>query len=132
MKEKIIKKVELENGQTIVLSDVSRKVAKDSYFVAMNARMEIQVKKNLFSAQEQKELFIDDVVEKLGNSVVYEHTAERKFILTKDKDKLFETLIKDFFANLGQYISKPDFPKKFILKQYKDIVDNKLNKLKVV
>ena len=88
--------------------------------------------KNLVSGNELKELFFEDIVDKVGPVAVYEFAVERNFIMAKDKDKLFEELEQNFFETLGKYISKPNFPKKLILKQYKDRVDNKTNKIKVV
>jgi len=132
MKETIVKEVELDNNQTLIISDASRKIADDAYLVRMNARVNIPVEKNLFSGNELKELFFEDIVDKVGQVAVYEFAVERNFIMAKDKDKLFKKLEQDFFETLGKYISKPNFPKKLILKQYKDRVDNKTNKIKVV
>ena len=132
MKEKVVKEVELENNQTLVILDASRKISQDAYLVMLKARMDIAVEKNLFSENELKELFFEDILDKVGNVAVYEFVAERNFIMAKDKDELFEKLSHDFFETLGKYISKSNFPKKLILKQYKDIVNNKTNKIKVV
>lgn len=132
MKETVVKEVELDNNQTLIISDASRKIADDAYLVRMNARINIPVEKNLFSGSELKELFFEDIVDKVGQVAVYEFAVERNFIMAKDKDKLFKKLEQDFFETLGKYISKPNFPKKLILKQYKDRVDNKTNRIKVV
>ena len=132
MKEKVVKEVKLENNQALIISDASRKISQDAYVVMMKARMDIAVEKNLFSDNDLKELFFEDILDKVGNIAVYEFVAERNFVMAKDKDKLFEKLRHDFFETLGKYISKSNFPKKFILKQYKDIVNNKTNKIKVV
>ena len=132
MREKVVKEVELDNNQTLIISDASRKIADDAYLVRMNARINIPVEKNPFSGNELKELFFEDIVDKVGPVAVYEFAVERNFIMAKDKDKLFEELEQNFFETLGKYISKPNFPKKLILKQYKDRVDNKTNKIKVV
>ncbi|MCK5310780.1 MAG: hypothetical protein KAJ62_01645 [Desulfobacteraceae bacterium] len=131
MEEKVVKEVELENNQTLVISDASRKISQDAYLVMVKARIDIAVEKNLFSDDERKDFF-EDIVDKVGKVAVYEFVAERNFVMAKDKDKLFEKLSNDFFETLGKYISKPNFPKKFILKQYKDIVNNKTNTIKVV
>lgn len=130
MKEKLVKKVELDNNQTLVISDVSRMISKDAYVVIMKAKMEILVEKDLFSDKEQKELFFEDILDKVGKVAVYEYLTERNFIMAEDKDELFEKLVNDFFETLVKYISMPDFPKKLILKQYKDKVDNKTDKIK--
>ncbi len=132
MKEKTVKEIELKNGQTLVISDASRMISEDAYVVIMKAKMEISVEKTLFSDGEQKEFFFEDIIDKVGKIAVWEHVAERNFIMVKDKDKLFAKLLNDFSETLIQYISKQEFPKKLILKKYKDNVDNKVNKIKVV
>ena len=72
------------------------------------------------------------MIDKLGSVVKYEYLAERNFIMAKEKEKLFEKLVHDFFDSLGKYISKPAFPKKLILKQYKDKINTKTNTIKVI
>jgi len=125
MEEKLVKKVELDNNQTLIISDASRIIAKDAYVVIMKAKMEIAVEKALFSEMELKKFSFEDIRDTVGKVAVYEYLSERNFIMAKDKDELFEKLMHDFFEIIVKYISKPDFPKKLILKQYKDKVDKK-------
>ena len=132
MEEKVVKQVKLENNQTLIISDASRMISQDAYMVKMKARIDIQVEKDLFSDKEQKEFFFEDVAEHVGSVAVYEFVSERNFIMAKEKEELFEKLQHDFFETLGKYISKPDYPKKFILKQYKDIVNKKTNTIKAL
>jgi hypothetical protein len=131
MKLKKIKEMVLENNQTIVISDGSRMISKDAYLVTMKATMDIAVEKDLFSDKEQKEIFFEDILDKVGPVAVYEFIAERNFVMADNKEELFEKLQNDFFENLGKYISKPDFPKKLVLKQYKDSINNKTKTIKV-
>jgi hypothetical protein len=132
MKEQKVKEVKLDNNQTLIISDASRKISEDAYLVMMKASIDIAVKRDLFSEQELKELFFEDILDKVSDVAVYEFVAERNFIMAKDKDQLFDKLVDDFFGTLGKYISKPGFPAKLILKQYKDIVNKKTDKIKVV
>lgn len=131
MKETIVKRVELKNNQTLIISDASRMISKDAYVVIMKAKMEIEVAKDLFTAKEQKEIFFEDILDKVGKVAVYEYLSERNFIMADDKDELFEKLVHDFFDTLVKYISMPDFPKRLILKQYKDKADSKPHTIKV-
>ena len=50
--------------------------------------------------------------------------------MAEDKDEVFEKFVHDFFEIIVKYISMPDFPKKVILKHYKDKVDNKIHRIK--
>lgn len=123
----IYKKIELENNQTLVLLDLSRKITPDAYVVIMKANIEIEIEKELFFDDLLSDFKFQDILAKLGDKVVYEYKIERNFIMAKDKERVFEALVKTFLDNLGQYVAKPKFPGKFILKKYKDRI-KKLDK----
>ncbi|MDA3790584.1 MAG: hypothetical protein PF503_19080 [Desulfobacula sp.] len=114
------KKIELENNHTLVLLDLSRKITQDAYVVIMKANIEIKIEKELFFDDHLPDFKFQDILAKLGDKVVYEYKIERNFIMAKDKELVFEALVKTFLDNLGQYVAKPKFPGKFILKKYKD------------
>lgn len=116
----IYKKIELENNQTLVISDLSRKISPDAHVVTMKASMEIKIQRQLFSKDLVSDFKFQDILAKLGEKVMYEYKIERNFIMNDQKEKVFETLVNTFMDNLGQYVAKPVFPGKFILKEYKD------------
>ncbi len=120
MENTIIKKIELENNQTLVISDMSRKISEDAYVVIMKATMEIKVEKQLFLNDTISDFKFEDIIAVLGDAATYEYRIERNFIMAKEKDEVFEALVKTFLENLGQYVSKSNFPGKFVLKEYKD------------
>ena len=47
--------------------------------------------------------------------------------MAPEKEEVFESLVDTYLNNLGQYVAKPSFPGKFILKAYKD--KNNSNKM---
>ncbi len=120
MEIKIYKQIELENKQTLILLDMSRKISDDAFVVIMKAQIEIEIKKELFSQQDMTDIKFNDILNILGDKVTYEYAIERNFIFAKDKDIVFKSLVDTFMENLGQYIVKPHFPEKFVLKKYKD------------
>ena len=120
MEENIFKKIELENNQTLVILDSSRKITEDAYVVIMKANIEIKIEKELFSEDLLSDFKFEDILATLGDKVIYEYKIERNFIMDKEKDRVFEGLVKTYLDNLGQYVAKPKFPGKFILKEYKD------------
>lgn len=120
MESKIVNKIELENKQTLVISDLSRKISEDAYVVIMQATLEIKIEKELFSNDPLSDFKYQDILAVLGDKVMYDYKIERNFIMDHEKDDVFETLVKTFLDNLGQYVAKPAFPGKFILKEYKD------------
>ncbi len=120
VKEKIVREIELENNQTLVISDLSRKIAEDAYVVIMTANMDIKIKKELFFDDPLSEFKFEDILATLGGNAMYEYRVERNFIMDHEKDDVFETLVTTFLDNLGQYVANTKFPGKFILKAYKD------------
>lgn len=113
------KKIELENNQTLFISDLSRKIAADAYVVIMQAKIDIKIEKELF-VETVSEFKFQDILATLGDTVVYEYKIERNFIMATDRQIVFETLVQTFLDNLGQYVANPKFPGKFVLKEYRD------------
>ena len=120
MENSSVKKIELENKQTLVISDMSRKISEDAYVVIMKAGIEIQIKRELFVDDPQSDFKFQDILATLGDKVLYEYTIERNFIMANEKEKVFEMLVNFYMDNLGQYVAKSTFPGKFVLKKYKD------------
>ncbi len=116
----VYKKIKLENSQTLVILDSSRKIGADAYVVIMEANIEIKIEKDLFLDDSLSDFKIEDILLTLGDTIVYKYKVERNFIMEKEKDEVFKTLVNNFLKNLGQYVAKPKFPGKFILKTYND------------
>lgn len=116
----IHQQIELENGQNLVILNLSREISIDAHVVIMKATIDIKIEPALFSHDPLSDSRFQDVLATLGDKVVYEYRMERNFIMNKDKEMVFEHLVKTFLANLGQYVAKPEFPGKFVLKKYKD------------
>lgn len=117
---RIIKTIVLENAQTLEIWDLSRKISQDAYLVRMKAQMEIPIKKCLFEEIPLSDLKFQDILNTLGERVIYVYHAERNFILTPEKEEVMDGLVSAYLENLGPYISKPGFPGKFILKEYQN------------
>ena len=125
MNSSIFKTIELENGLALEIRDESRKIGEDAYVVIMGARMEIRVKKDLFVEQEVSDNKFADILEILGNDILYEYKSERNMIMAKEKEKVFESQVDTFLKNMVPYISKPIFLEKKILKEYRERVEKK-------
>jgi len=125
MNDKIFKTVELDNDQLLEIYDESRKIAEDAYVVIMAARMKIKIKKELFAAHKISDLKLADILDILGYQISYEYKSERNMIIANEKDQVFKFLVETFLTNLGAYISKPIFPEKLILKEYRERVEKK-------
>jgi hypothetical protein len=125
MSDKIFKKIELENDQTLEIHDESRKIAEDAYVVIMWARMKIRVQKDLFVGQKISDSKFGDILEIIGDDILYEYKSERNMIMAPEKEVVFEGLVETFLKNMGPYVSKPIFLEKLILKEYRERVEKK-------
>lgn len=125
MNNNIFKTLELENNHTLEIRDESRKIGEDAYVVIMGARMEIRVQKTLFAAQEVSDTQFADIRQTLGDNLLYEYKSERNMIMAKDKDQVFDALVDTFLKNMVPYISKPIFPEKKVLKEYRERIEKK-------
>lgn len=120
VKEKIVREIELENNQTLVISDLSRKIGEDAYVVIMTANIDIKIEKELFFDDPLSDFKFGDILATLGDNAIYEYRVERNFIMAPEKDDVFNALVNAFLDNLGKYVANPKFPGKFVLKAYKD------------
>ncbi len=125
MERESYKRIELENEHCLEIFDDSRKIGEDAYVVIMTAKMEIPVKKELFSTEGVSDDMFEDIVNTLGSPVVYQYKLERNMIMANDKDEVLENLVTTFLDNTGQYVAKPSFPEKLVLKEYRERVEKR-------
>ncbi|MBU0973631.1 MAG: hypothetical protein KKC20_23530 [Proteobacteria bacterium] len=125
MEETIFKKIELDNDQTLVILDKSRKIGEDAYVVIMGVRMAIRIHRDLFAENKVSDAQFDDIREVLGDEIRYEYKSERNMIMASEKDQVFEELVATFLKNMMPYIAMPIFPEKKALKEYRERVEKK-------
>ncbi|HKJ98303.1 MAG TPA: hypothetical protein VJ959_05230 [Desulfotignum sp.] len=118
MTDTILAETRLENGQTLVLFDQSRKISADAWVVIMRASMEIKITPDLFKQEPLAGVTYKQIRETLGEKVIYEYRLERNFIMDHEKDTVLDSLVNTFMKNTGQYISNPGFAQKLVLKKY--------------
>ncbi|MBF0257838.1 MAG: hypothetical protein HQK62_03195 [Desulfamplus sp.] len=120
IEEKLIKEMELDNHQKIKILDISKKISIDGYLVAMVARMNVAVEQKLFSDNDLSLNDFDNIRKKLGTHVLFEYTNQRNFIMAKNKDEILQEIVDTFIDNMIEYLSKESFPKKLVLKRYRE------------
>ena len=125
MQREPYKRLELDNNHVLEIFDDSRKIAADAYVVVMTARMNIPVEPSLFSTQDVADEMFEKILDELGSPIVYEYRLERNMIMANDKDEVLAHLVASFLENMGQYIAKPQFPEKLVLKEYRERIEKK-------
>jgi CheY-like chemotaxis protein len=91
--------------------------------------MNVQIQKHRFVAQPVSDEKFADILAILGDDILYEYKSERNMIMAKEKEMVFENQVDTFVKNMVPYISKPIFPEKMILKEYRQRLEKK-NKYK--
>lgn len=120
MAGKIVNKIDLDNKQTLLISDCSRKIGDDAYVVIMKATVKIKVEPRLFEDEPVSEFKFEDILSTLGDHVIYEYRLERNFIMDHEKDEVFDALANSYLDTMGKYVAKKNFPWKLVLKEYRD------------
>ena len=125
MERDAYKRMALDNGHCLEIFDDSRKIGADAWVVIMTAKMEIPVVKELFTTEAVSGKLFADMLETLGSPLVYQYRIERNMIMANDKDEVLESLVSTFLTNTGQYVAKPQFPEKLVLKEYRERVEKR-------
>jgi hypothetical protein len=123
--EKLIRTVDLKNGLRIEVLDSSRNTAGDRWQVAATIRIKIPAKMLSPDNNTQEAISVDEIISTLGEAVCFEKKRERNFIDANEKDEILNNLVESFFSSSLDYVSNPDFPKRYILRQYKEYLKRK-------
>ncbi|RJP76088.1 MAG: hypothetical protein C4522_19155 [Desulfobacteraceae bacterium] len=114
MDDGIVKELDLENNLHVRIYDRSKKLIGDRYQVIMQAEMDIPITQAILEKDVRKLKNI------LGDRVTFKQTREKTFIDEGEKEKVLNNMIDSFINDMIPYLSRPDFPVRFINKQYQD------------
>ena len=117
--ETLVKTIVLENQQRLDIYDASVKIAGDRWQVTLVGRMEITIK-DLFPEDSASEPPAADIQLVLGDTVSYEIKKQRNFIGQAEKPVVFSNLLEALTQFAVPYLSRPAFPKRFVLKKYRE------------
>jgi len=119
MEKSLLKKIDLENGLTVEIHDISRKLVGDRWYVGFVAHIEIPLK-GLFSEKPNSSgIGFQNLQDILGEAIIFKQKCDRHFIDEKEKDAFLSRLIDDFLSSTLSYFSHTDFARKYVLKEYK-------------
>ena len=118
MEQKLIKTIELRNGLKLDFYDISRKLAGVRWYVGVIARIDIPLIDSLLTNQHLSHFSIEEIRTALGESVCFQQKRERHYIDEREKDELVNSLMDSFIKRTLNYLSLPDFPGKYVLKEF--------------
>ncbi len=108
----------LKNGLTLTIHDLSRKVAADRWRVELSARITISVEECWFGPALPAPAGLSDMRAALGEAARIEYRDIRNFVDEREKTVLFEAMRATVYRNAESYYSRPDFPGRFLIRQY--------------
>ena len=118
MEQTLIKTIELSNGLKLDFYDISRKLAGDRWYVGVIARINISLIDSLLTNQQLSHYSVEEIRNALGESVCFKQKRERHYIDEREKDDLLNGLMDSFIKRTLKYLSLPNFPGKYILKEF--------------
>ena len=118
MEQTFIQTIELSNGLKLDFYDISRKLAGDRWYVGLIAQIDIPLIDSLLTNQHLSQYSVEEIRNMLGESVRFQQKRERHYIDEREKDDLLNDLMDSFIKRTLNYLSLPDFPGKYILKEF--------------
>ena len=112
--------IELENGLTLKILDRSKQIAGDRWLVSFAARVETEVRPELFQGEGISENQIRGIKALAGETACYQYQDERNFVSEAEKDRVLNALKERFLDTNLKYLSSPDFPKKLMLSKIRE------------
>jgi hypothetical protein len=120
MEHTLIKTMELSNGLNLEFYDISRKLAGDRWYVGTIARIDIPLTDLLLKNQIFSPYSVEEIRNVLGDTIRFQKKSERHFIDEQEKDALLNGLMGSFIKSSLNYFSHPDFPGKYVLKEFRE------------
>jgi len=116
---RLIDRHPLDNGLTLEFWDHSRPVAGDRWFVSLSARIAIPVRAERLPPE--LKAHAAQVVEALGEEIIFSHTEERNFIAASEAPGLLKDMQERILALAPGYFGHADFAARFIRKKVAEL-----------
>jgi hypothetical protein len=121
MPKKHLKNIELPDGVTLGVWDLSRTAAGDRWFVRLEVSGDIPIKREYFDMIKDADSAFAEAQKRFGSTMRYAYKRERIFVDKKFKDNVFKELLTTFEKNILPYMSRSDFWKKLVVSKYIDV-----------
>jgi len=112
--EVIVRECNLADGVTAVIRDNSRHYFGGYYHVRLQISVDVPLNATWFESAPEYE----DAVRILGLTACFSRTLEKMAVPQGEVDAVRQDLLNSFEANLLPYLSRPDFPCRFVLSEY--------------
>lgn len=118
MTETLVESIKLDNGLILNLFNCSKHAAADRWLVIFSARIDVEIKPELFTGAESGQYRFEEVRKALGDKITYIYDSERNFIDEKVKEEIWSSLKDAFLDSNLNYLSNQRFGVKFAIRKY--------------
>lgn len=119
-KKVLVDTIALDNGLILKFYDGSRKIAGDRWQVACVATVEVPVDYPDAEILSAAGVDRDHIKGIFGDAVVFEKVMERNFIDEKNFNKVVDGLFQSMSKSMVPYLSRPEFPGRFLVRKYRE------------
>ena len=120
MEQTLMKTMDLSNGLKLGIYDISRKLAGDRWYVGMIVRIDIPLTDLRSTNQLLSNYSVEEIRDAVGETVRFQEKRERHYIDEREKDAMLLDMMDSFVKTTLSYLSHPDFPGKYVLKEFKE------------
>jgi len=111
---------ELKNGLTMVFVDNSKKIAADRWYIHIRVEIRIPVHKKWFAKDPIDDGQYQEVLDTLGEEVVFSQKKERNFISEEAKDQIVKDICDRALQTGLTYCASDTFAARTLLKAFRD------------
>ncbi|MGQ9857421.1 MAG: hypothetical protein ACUVS3_01880 [Thermodesulfobacteriota bacterium] len=112
---RLLEVMELPNGLKLEFWDESRAIAGDRWYVGLRAILAVGIPRQTRDLRIQEEM--DFLRQNLGPEACFQRLMERHFVPREEVRGVIEEMKRVFLENSRDYLSKPGFAERFLLKK---------------
>lgn len=124
--EKLINRVNLDNGLELSFYDCSRRIATDTWQVSVLAKISIDTDKTEFTITDKEKL--SEIRQTIGKIITFEKKIFRSFIIEEKKEETLQFLYESFLDSTKNYFSSKQFAERLALKIFADSLKKRKEK----
>ncbi len=114
----LLEQIRLPNGLVAEIWDGSRLIAADTTTVLLVVKIPVALKEEYF----EDPAACRKIAKVFGSPLVYEYRNERTFISVGEREALFKEFLANYKKDVLPYVSKEQFPKRFVLSKYQEMI----------
>ncbi|MFC1884447.1 hypothetical protein ACFL2O_06740 [Thermodesulfobacteriota bacterium] len=119
MAEQLIEIVKIENGLELEIWDLSRMIAGDRWLVCVEIRIDVPILPEHLELLKKSDNACSILKNEYGTKVPYRYNQVKHFVAENEKEDVFRKFVETVKGDLYNYISHPDFAKKYLALTYK-------------